>query len=210
MGKGWPGDHSATGEVVVRDIAARIGLPAPDVETLATVVRHHLLLPETATRRDLSDPVTIEKVAATVGSREVLELLAALAVADGTATGPAAWNAWKAGLVADLVRRVRSVLTGSPPQAADPVARAGRAGPARRRGRPGQRGSGHGRRPRPGGPAVERRRGAGRPPARRALGLGRVRGVHGGDRVLGHPRVRLPSRPRDAGVRSASRPCWTS
>ncbi len=115
VGKGWPGDHSATGEVVVRDIATRIGLPPQDVETLATVVRHHLLLPETATRRDLDDPVTIEKVAATVGSREVLNLLAALAVADGNATGPAAWNSWKAGLVADLVRRVRSVLSGSPP-----------------------------------------------------------------------------------------------
>ncbi|MEU4514107.1 [protein-PII] uridylyltransferase [Nonomuraea wenchangensis] len=115
VGKGWPGDHSATGEVVVRDIATRIGLPPQDVETLATVVRHHLLLPETATRRDLDDPVTIEKVAATVGSREVLDLLAALAVADGNATGPAAWNSWKAGLVADLVRRVRSVLAGSPP-----------------------------------------------------------------------------------------------
>lgn len=115
IGKGWPGDHSATGEVVVRDIATRIGLPPGDVEVLATVVRHHLLLPETATRRDLDDPVTIEKVAGTVGSREALDLLAALAVADGNATGPAAWNAWKAGLVADLVRRVRSVLAGSPP-----------------------------------------------------------------------------------------------
>lgn len=115
VGKGWPGDHSTTGAVVVRDIAARIGLPAQDVETLASVVRHHLLLPETATRRDLDDPVTIEKVAATVGSREVLDLLAALAVADGNATGPAAWNSWKAGLVADLVRRVRSVLAGAPP-----------------------------------------------------------------------------------------------
>ncbi|MFE3450638.1 [protein-PII] uridylyltransferase [Nonomuraea sp. NPDC059194] len=114
IGKGWPGDHSATGEVVVRDIGARLGLPPRDVEILATLVRHHLLLPETATRRDLDDPVTIEKVAAAVGSGEVLDLLAALAVADGTATGPAAWNAWKASLVDDLVRRVRSALSGSP------------------------------------------------------------------------------------------------
>jgi [protein-PII] uridylyltransferase len=130
IGKGWPGDHSVTGEVVVRDIGVRLGLPAKDVETLATVVRHHLLLPETATRRDLDDPVTIEKVAATVGSREVLELLAALAVADGTATGSAAWNSWKAGLVADLVRRVRSVLSGSPPPKA-PVLSAEQAALAR-------------------------------------------------------------------------------
>ncbi|MBG0828441.1 [protein-PII] uridylyltransferase [Planomonospora sp. ID67723] len=114
IGKGYPGDHSATGAVVARDIGARMGLPPADVETVETVVRHHLLLPETATRRDLDDPVTISRVAEAVGSREVLELLAALAVADGNATGPAAWNAWKASLVADLVRRTRSVLSGTP------------------------------------------------------------------------------------------------
>lgn len=115
IGKGWPGDHSTTGEVVARDIGTHIGLPPADVEVLATVVRHHLLLPETATRRDLDDPVTISRVAEAVGSREVLDLLAALAIADGHATGPAAWNSWKASLVAELVRRVRSVLAGSPP-----------------------------------------------------------------------------------------------
>ncbi|WP_250213404.1 [protein-PII] uridylyltransferase [Acrocarpospora catenulata] len=115
IGKGWPGDHSTTGEIVVRDIASRMGLPPADVDVLALMVRHHLLLPETATRRDLDDPVTISRVAEAVGSREVLELLAALAVADGLATGPAAWNSWKASLVSDLVRRVRSALSGTPP-----------------------------------------------------------------------------------------------
>ncbi|SDG56491.1 [protein-PII] uridylyltransferase [Sinosporangium album] len=118
IGKGWPGDHSAVGEVVVRDIGTRMGLPPADVETLAAVVRLHLLLPETATRRDLDDPVTVSRVAEAVGTREVLDLLAALAVADGNATGPAAWNSWKASLVADLVRRVRAVLAGAPPKPA--------------------------------------------------------------------------------------------
>jgi [protein-PII] uridylyltransferase len=118
IGKGYPGDHSDTGAVVARDIGVRMGLPPADVEILERVVRHHLLLPETATRRDLDDPVTISRVAEAVGSREVLELLAALAVADGNATGPAAWNTWKASLVTDLVRRVRSVLSGTPPRPA--------------------------------------------------------------------------------------------
>ncbi|GHH67817.1 hypothetical protein GCM10017673_15420 [Streptosporangium violaceochromogenes] len=130
IGKGWPGDHSVTGAVVARDIGARMGLPPADVDTLETVVRHHLLLPRTATRRDLDDPVTISQVAGAVGSRGVLELLAALAVADGRATGPAAWNSWKASLVADLVRRVRSALAGAPPPPA-PVLPAARAALAR-------------------------------------------------------------------------------
>jgi [protein-PII] uridylyltransferase len=74
-----------------------------------------------ATRRDLDDPQTAAQVAAIVGGRPLLELLHALAVADGQATGPAAWNDWKAGLVAGLVRRVEGVLGGQPPPAPLPL-----------------------------------------------------------------------------------------
>jgi [protein-PII] uridylyltransferase len=135
MGKGWPGDHSVTGEVVARDVARRLGLPEPDVELIAAAVRHHLLLPMVATRRDLDDPVTVKQVAAAVPSRALLELLHALAIADGLATGPAAWNDWKARLVADLVRRVAAVLAGEPapepaPLRADQLALAAEGGPA--------------------------------------------------------------------------------
>jgi [protein-PII] uridylyltransferase len=112
IGKGWPGDHSVTGEVVARDVGRRMGLPEPDVELVAAAVRHHLLLPQVAPRRDLDDPVTVKQVAALVPSRVLLELLHALSISDGLATGPAAWNDWKATLVADLVRRVAAVLAG--------------------------------------------------------------------------------------------------
>src|SRR5437588_504636 len=135
VGKGWPGDHSVTGEVVARDVVRRMGLPAADVELVASAVRLHLLLPMVATRRDLDDPVTVKQVATAVGSRALLELLHALAIADGLATGPAAWNDWKATLVADLVRRVEAVLDGDPmPQPAplreDQLALAAGGGPA--------------------------------------------------------------------------------
>ena len=135
VGKGWPGDHSVTGEVVARDVVRRMGLPAADVELVASAVRLHLLLPMVATRRDLDDPVTVKQVATAVGSRALLELLHALAMADGLATGPAAWNDWKARLVADLVRRVEAVLDGQPmPQPAplreDKLALAAEGGPA--------------------------------------------------------------------------------
>ncbi|WP_345466599.1 [protein-PII] uridylyltransferase [Actinoallomurus oryzae] len=118
IGKGWPGDHARTGAVMARDLGERLGFDTGDVRVLEAVVRHHLLLPETATRRDLDDPVTIETVAETVGDPVVLETLAALAVADGQATGPAAWSPWKAGLVAELTRRVAAVLAGAPPPVA--------------------------------------------------------------------------------------------
>ena len=76
------------------------------------MVRHHLLLPDVATRRDLDDPATIEAVAEAVGDLRTLGLLAALTEADSQATGPAAWGAWKADLVRDLVARVAHVLGG--------------------------------------------------------------------------------------------------
>ena len=135
VGKGWPGDHSVTGEVVARDIGRRMGLPPPDVQLVASAVRLHLLLPMVATRRDLDDPVTVKQVATAVRSRVLLELLHALAIADGLATGPAAWNDWKATLVADLVRRVAAVLDGEPmpgpaPLRDDQLALAAEGGPA--------------------------------------------------------------------------------
>ncbi len=115
IGKGWAGDHRLTGEVVARDIAARLGLAPADAGLVAGAVRHHLLLPQAATRRDLDDPVTVAQVAEVVGSRPLLELLHALTIADARATGPAAWNDWKAGLVNDLVQRVGAVLGGGQP-----------------------------------------------------------------------------------------------
>lgn len=119
IGKGFPGDHTEVGMELVHDIATRMGFAAEDVDVLVDLVRYHLLLPDTATRRDLDDPTTIDRVARAAGSRMTLHLLAALTEADSRATGPSAWGAWKAGLVADLVERADKVLRG---EAAAPAA----------------------------------------------------------------------------------------
>ncbi|MEU5802531.1 MULTISPECIES: [protein-PII] uridylyltransferase [Streptomyces] len=122
IGKGWPGDHSVAGEVIARDMAARIGFDKQDVAVVATLVRHHLLLIDTATRRDLDDPATVRSVATAVGGASTLELLHALTEADALATGPAAWSSWRASLVADLVKRVAALLAGEEPPAPEPLA----------------------------------------------------------------------------------------
>jgi [protein-PII] uridylyltransferase len=121
IGKGFPGDHTDAGVEIVPRIGARIGLDPADVTVLVTLVRHHLLLPDVATRRDLDDPVTIETVVTAVGDRMTLHLLHALTEADALATGPAAWGEWKARLVADLVQRVAAVLAGEQPPTGDPL-----------------------------------------------------------------------------------------
>ncbi|REE99086.1 [protein-PII] uridylyltransferase [Thermomonospora umbrina] len=126
IGKGLSGDHSTTGAVLARENALRTGFAEADADVLELVVRKHLLLPDTATRRDLDDPVTVQTVADGVSAvpgrgREVLEILAALAVADAQATGPAAWGSWKAGLIRELVRRTDTLLAGGTPRLAAPA-----------------------------------------------------------------------------------------
>lgn len=115
IGKGYPGDHTDAGVDLVRVIGPRLGLGSDDVAMVELLVRHHLLLPDVATRRDLSDPVTINMVAEAVGSPLALELLAALTEADSLATGPSAWSPWKADLMRELVERTRAVLGGRDP-----------------------------------------------------------------------------------------------
>lgn len=115
IGKGLPGDHTDAGVTLTQTIAPRLGLPPADVDTAVSLVRNHLLLPDTGTRRDLDDPKTARDVADAVGgSRTTLELLHALTIADAHATGPAAWSDWKANLVAELVARTYAVLEGEP------------------------------------------------------------------------------------------------
>jgi [protein-PII] uridylyltransferase len=111
IGKGFPGDHTDVGIEVVGRMAPRLGFLPGDVRVLQELVRLHLLLPDVATRRDLDDPATIDGVAREVGDVDTLELLAALTEADSLATGTSAWSDWKAGLVAELVERVRRHLT---------------------------------------------------------------------------------------------------
>ena len=120
IGKGLPGNHTEVGTQIVSELAPRLGFDGEDSAVLVSLVAHHLLLPETATRRDLADPATAQRVAEAVGNTGVLDLLDALTRADAAATGPAAWSPWKAGLVDELVYRTRAVLAGAPaPQPPD-------------------------------------------------------------------------------------------
>lgn len=112
IGKGYPGDHTVVGMQLVADLGPRLGLNEHDVGVLVKLVEHHLLLPDAAVRRDVSDPRTIESVAEACGTYEIAELLHALTIADSKATGPSAWGRWKEELVADLATRVKHVLAG--------------------------------------------------------------------------------------------------
>jgi [protein-PII] uridylyltransferase len=111
IGKGTEDDHSDRGAALIAPIAKRIGFSESDIKVIQLLVKHHLLLSATATRRDLDDPATITAVAEVIPDLQTLELLHALSIADGEATGRAAWTDWKASLVAELVKRVGLAIT---------------------------------------------------------------------------------------------------
>ncbi|MGA8546902.1 MAG: [protein-PII] uridylyltransferase [Mycobacterium sp.] len=122
IGKGRGVDHSVVGAELAGEIGTRLGMWPADVETLAKLVRHHLLLAKVATRQDLNDPQTIANVCEALdGNPIVLDVLHALTEADSLATGPGVWSDWKASLVRDLVRRCRMVIAGEPLPHADPL-----------------------------------------------------------------------------------------
>ncbi|WP_344291990.1 [protein-PII] uridylyltransferase, partial [Actinopolymorpha rutila] len=115
-------DHSVTGAEIAARLAPRWGFDQADTATLVLLVRHHLLLADTATRRDLDDPTTIRQVAAVVADADTLDLLAALTEADARATGSAAWTQWRAALVGRLVGHVRRHLERGQVPAPGPLA----------------------------------------------------------------------------------------
>ena len=122
IGKGRDADHSEVGAALATQIGERLGLWPNDVKLLSAAVRHHLLLPHTATRRDVEDEATVARVVETLGGDPaLLEILHALAEADSLATGPGVWTEWKAGLIADLVRRCRSAMAGEPAPRPEPL-----------------------------------------------------------------------------------------
>ena len=112
IAKGRGGDHSELGAKVAHKLCPRLGLNAEETETVAWLVRHHLVMSETAFKRDLGDPKTIEDFVHLVQSPERLRLLLVLTVADIRAVGPQVWNGWKAALLRELFHVAREAMVG--------------------------------------------------------------------------------------------------
>jgi [protein-PII] uridylyltransferase len=102
IAKGRGGDHSELGAEIALRLGPRFGLEPAETETVAWLVRHHLLMSSTAFKRDLADPKTIEDFVARVQSPERLRLLLILTVVDIRAVGPGVWTEWKRTLLRSL------------------------------------------------------------------------------------------------------------
>jgi [protein-PII] uridylyltransferase len=110
IAKGRGGDHSELGADIAMALCPRLGLSAAETETVAWLVRFHLLMSNVAFKRDLSDFKTILDFAEGVASPERLRLLLILTVVDIRAVGPGVWTQWKAQLLRSLYEAAEEVL----------------------------------------------------------------------------------------------------
>ncbi|MCW2336030.1 [protein-PII] uridylyltransferase [Sphingobium sp. B2D3A] len=110
IAKGRGGDHSILGAEVATKLCPRLGLSDAETETVAWLVRYHLLMSATAFKRDLSDFKTILDFAEVVQSPERLRLLVILTIVDIRAVGPGVWNSWKRQLLAELYDSAEEVI----------------------------------------------------------------------------------------------------
>ncbi|MFP3929182.1 MAG: [protein-PII] uridylyltransferase [Desulfobacteraceae bacterium] len=103
-------NHAARGAALVKKVLARMRMERRRAAEVVFLVRYHLLMVETATRRDLNDEKMIVGCARTIGTVERLKRLYLLTWADAGATGPRAWSEWTASLVQELFFKVMHVL----------------------------------------------------------------------------------------------------
>jgi [protein-PII] uridylyltransferase len=103
--------HADRGAAPAADAARAFGLGPTESASVGELVRHHLLLVETALRADLDDEDAILHCAAQIGRRDLLAPLHVLTAADSLATGPATWSPWTETLVGTLVSRLDTALS---------------------------------------------------------------------------------------------------
>jgi [protein-PII] uridylyltransferase len=102
IGKRTDGDHSFVGAEIARRIGGRMGLSPEDRQLMGSLVSHHLLMVETAFRRDLHDEQVILRFANEIKKLNQLKMLYLLTFADIKAVGPEAWTSWKDTLLMEL------------------------------------------------------------------------------------------------------------
>ena len=112
IAKGLSGDHSVVGAEIAHSLCPRLGLSPDETVAVAWLVTNHLVMSDTAQRRDIADPKTVRDFVGVVQSPEMLRLLLILTVADIRAVGPGVWNGWKGQLLRELYMEAEAVMSG--------------------------------------------------------------------------------------------------
>ncbi len=110
IGKGYGKNHSKTGAELAKNIGKRMLLSEEEIELLYFLIENHLLLAETALKRDLEDEKLIERCMLKIGSLKRLYMLFLIQIADSMATGERAWNPWRKTLLEELFIKIKNMF----------------------------------------------------------------------------------------------------
>jgi [protein-PII] uridylyltransferase len=111
-GKGGVGGQEKAGARAARQVCERLGLAADRIDLIAWLVEHHLVMSDTAQKRDISDPATVAAFVAAVETPERMRMLLVLTIADIRAVAPGVWNGWKGQLLRELFGAAETVFRG--------------------------------------------------------------------------------------------------
>lgn len=112
IAKGRGGNHSELGAKEVQIFGKSFGLKKEDIDYLEFLVRQHLLMSQVAQKEDITSPEVVQRFAKIVQTKERLDGLFLLTVADIRATSPKVWNGWKARLLTELYQSTLRVVQG--------------------------------------------------------------------------------------------------
>ncbi len=111
IGKGVPGrGHAKNGAEMAAELLKTLGFKQSDFATITFLIKEHLFLADTATRRDINDEETALYCARKIRKPERLKLLYLLTVSDSISTGPKAWNDWTATLLRSLFLKIQNIF----------------------------------------------------------------------------------------------------
>ncbi len=102
IAKGRQGDHSTLGAEDALAFCQHLPMSDEHRERVAWLVEQHLVMSQTAQRRDISDPETIKGFYEIVANQTRLDYLYLMTIADIAATSSKLWNSWKDSLLWEL------------------------------------------------------------------------------------------------------------
>ncbi len=102
IAKGRQGDHSTLGAEDALAFCKQLPMRNEHRQRVAWLVEQHLVMSQTAQRRDIADPETIHRFCEVVGNQTRLDYLYLVTIADIAATSSKLWNNWKDSLLWEL------------------------------------------------------------------------------------------------------------
>jgi len=102
--------HEIIGAEIAANVMTRMGYNEREVKLVAFLVRNHLLMEQTAFRRNLNDPETLNSFAENFENEKQLEMLYLLTYADLSAVNPMVWTNWKNQLLEELYGKTKEMI----------------------------------------------------------------------------------------------------